>query len=206
MRTRVKICGITNIADAKQAIESGADALGFVFYKPSPRYIKPELAADIIKSLPPFVTSVGLVVDMHSVELTKLLQKVPLDLIQFHGNESESECLSYNKPYIKAIRVKNESSIADAVSNYSNARSLLLDAYKEGVPGGTGEVFNWSSIPQSLARNIVLAGGLTTENISLAIKQVRPYAVDVSGGVELEKGVKDHAKVKKFIEEVASVN
>ncbi|MBD5771911.1 phosphoribosylanthranilate isomerase [Marinomonas colpomeniae] len=199
MNCRVKICGITNIEDALMACRHGADALGFVFYEKSPRYVTPEMANSILAQLPPFVTPVALFVDADEASIRTVINGSPRWIIQFHGAEIEAECLSYQRPYMKALRIKEGDNVAALVDQYPTASAMLLDAYKAGVPGGTGEVFDWSLIPKKLTKPIVLAGGLTPNNIKDAIKQVAPYAVDVSGGVELSKGVKSELKVQEFI-------
>lgn len=198
MATRIKICGITCHEDAVAAVAAGADALGFVFYEPSPRYVDPARAADIISALPPFVTTVGLFVDAADEQVEAIIGQTGLDLLQFHGKESEARCSRFGRPYIKALRVRPELDLEKLASEYPSARGLLLDAYRPGVPGGTGEVFDWDLIPPALARRIVLAGGLTAENVTRAISQVRPYAVDVSGGVEVTPGRKSPEKMQAF--------
>jgi len=198
MPTRIKICGITCREDAAVAVAAGADALGFVFYEPSPRYVDPARAADIISTLPPFVTSVGLFVDAPDERVEAIIEQTGLDLLQFHGAESEARCSRFNRPYIKALRVRPGLDIEQAASEYPSARGLLLDAYRPGVPGGTGEVFDWDLIPPVLAPGIILAGGLTADNVIQAIRQVRPYAVDVSGGVEATPGCKSLEKIQAF--------
>ncbi|WP_130907718.1 MULTISPECIES: phosphoribosylanthranilate isomerase [unclassified Pseudomonas] len=200
---RSKICGITRIEDALAAVEAGADAIGFVFYAKSPRAVTLEQARSIIKALPPFVTTVGLFVDASHAELAEILDAVPLDLLQFHGDETAAQCEGWRHPYIKALRVKAGDDIAVACDAYPSASGILLDAYVEGIPGGTGEAFDWSLIPQALSKPIILAGGLTPDNVAEAVARVRPYAVDVSGGVEASKGIKDHAKIHAFIKAVA---
>ena len=204
--TRAKICGITTVEDALHAAECGADALGFVFYPPSPRNIAAEIAADIIQQLPAFVTTVGLFVDAEPEFVRSVQSAVPLDLLQFHGDESEQECQSYETPYIKAIRMKEGIDLAALCDKYRSSRGILLDAYVAGKAGGTGEVFDWNRIPQQLEKPIILAGGLTPSNVQLAIQSVAPWAVDVSGGVEQAKGKKDPALVSAFIEGVHSVS
>lgn len=199
MRTRVKICGITRIEDALEAIAAGADALGFVFYKPSPRYVTPEKAGEIIAQLPPFVTTVALFVNEPQDDICRILEITGCDLIQFHGDESADFCTSFNRPWIKALRVKDADSLSEQLIEFKEARALLLDSYRPGVPGGTGETFNWELIPENPPRPIILAGGLTPENISSAVQQLQPYGVDVSGGVEAQKGIKDPAKIHAFI-------
>ncbi|MCY1276428.1 N-(5'-phosphoribosyl)anthranilate isomerase [compost metagenome] len=198
---RIKICGITRIEDALAAIAAGADALGFVFYARSPRAVTPAQASAIIAALPPFVTTVGLFVDMPRAELTRLLSEVPLDLLQFHGDEGPDDCAGYGRPYIKALRVKAGDDVAAAIARYPAASGILLDTFVAGTPGGTGEAFDWSLVPQDAAKPLILAGGLTPENVADAVRQVRPYAVDVSGGVEASKGIKDAAKIQAFIQQ-----
>ncbi|WP_129211919.1 phosphoribosylanthranilate isomerase [Candidatus Pseudomonas adelgestsugas] len=199
---RSKICGITRIEDALAAVDAGADAIGFVFYAKSPRAINVFQALEIVAALPPFVTTVGLFVNPSCYELNKTLDVVQLDMLQFHGDESSAECESYKRPYIKALRVKVGDDIATACNAYTGARGILLDAYVKSVPGGTGEVFDWKLIPKGLNKPIILAGGLNHANVSVAIKQVRPYAVDVSSGVEQDKGIKNHHKIHAFMQAV----
>jgi phosphoribosylanthranilate isomerase len=201
---RSKICGITRIEDALAAVDAGADAIGFVFYAKSPRAVNVQQARAIIAALPPFVTTVGLFVNASRCELGEILDAVPLDLLQFHGDETPADCEGYHRPYIKALRVKAGDDIAASCRAYAGASGILLDTYVEGVPGGTGEAFDWSLIPEGLSKPIILAGGLTATNVAEAIAQVHPYAVDVSGGVEQSKGIKDHAKIRAFIQAVHS--
>ena len=204
MRTRVKICGITRVEDALEAINQGADAIGLVFYAKSPRNVSATQAAEIVSSIPAFVTVVGLFVDAEPAFIQEVLSVVNLDLLQFHGDEMPSACRQYSRPYMKAIRVKSGTNLVQYAADYADAKALLLDAFAEGVPGGTGLVFDWSLIPQNLPLPIVLAGGLNAENVGLAIEQVRPYAVDVSGGVEASKGIKDVAKIAAFMRGVSN--
>ncbi|MGK4359707.1 phosphoribosylanthranilate isomerase [Pseudomonas sp. MDMC224] len=199
---RSKICGITRIEDALAAVEAGADAIGLVFYGESPRAVSIEQAAAILQALPPFVTSVGLFVDMPRDELQQLLQRLPLDLLQFHGDESPADCEGHGRPYIKALRVRPGEDVAAAMAPYAGARGILLDTFVEGVPGGTGASFDWSLVPENAAKPIILAGGLDAGNVATAIRQVRPYAVDVSGGVEASKGIKDAGKIRAFVRAV----
>lgn len=199
MLHRVKICGITNLEDAMTASSLGADALGFVFYKKSPRYVAPNVANEILNQLPPFITPVALFVDANEEDVNDVIKSNSRWVIQFHGNETEQDCLKFNRPYIKALRVKDEKTLLPQLRSYPTASALLLDAYKEGVPGGTGETFNWNIIPKELNTPIILAGGLTPSNIADAMKITNIYAVDVSGGVELSKGIKDKTKLEKFI-------
>ncbi|MCK9814567.1 phosphoribosylanthranilate isomerase [Pseudomonas sp. MAFF 302046] len=199
---RSKICGITRIEDALAAVETGADAIGLVFYAKSPRAVTVQQARAIIAALPPFVTTVGLFVNASRCELGEILDAVPLDLLQFHGDESSADCEGYHRPYIKALRVKAGDDIAASCDAYPRASGILLDTYVEGVPGGTGEAFDWSLVPRGLSKPIILAGGLSAQNVAQAIAQVRPYAVDVSGGVEQAKGIKDPAKIRAFMQAV----
>jgi phosphoribosylanthranilate isomerase len=195
---KVKICGRTNLNDALAAVKYGADALGFVFYKKSPRYIEPEEALDIIRGLPPFVTTVGVFVDEDRDEVERVMDLAGLDVAQFHGNESPDACLIRRRA-IKAIRVREVKDL-DAMHQYK-VSAYLLDTYAPHMPGGTGEVFDWDiALEAKKSGRIILAGGLTPENIEEAAKRVRPYAVDVGSGVEAEPGRKDHEKVRLFIE------
>jgi phosphoribosylanthranilate isomerase len=202
MATRIKICGITRPEDAQHAAALGADAIGLVFYAPSPRAVTATQACAVVAALPPFVTTVGLFVDASAEEVRAVLDEVPLDLLQFHGDESPEFCARFARPYIKAIRMREGVDLAQQAAHFASARGLLLDAYRPGVPGGTGEVFAWERVPAGLARPIVLAGGLNPANVGEAIQQVRPYAVDVSGGVEADKGIKDAAKMTAFVSAV----
>ena len=204
MRTRVKICGITRAQDALEVVKQGADAIGLVFYPKSPRNVSAAQAAEIVSQIPALVTGVGLGVDAEPAFIQEVISSVKLDLLQFHGDETPSACRQYSRPYMKAIRVKNGTNLVQYAADYADARALLLDAFAEGVPGGTGLVFDWSLIPQNLPLPIVLAGGLNAENVGVAIEQVRPYAVDVSGGVEASKGIKDAAKIAAFMRGVSN--
>ncbi len=208
--TRVKICGITSTKDAKSACDAGADAIGLVFYPPSSRYVTKDQAAEIVASLPPFVTVVALFVNASKHEIDDVLAQVSIDIIQFHGDEDEPFCTSFQRDYIKAIRMKDGLDLYALDKHYSSARGLLLDTYKKGIPGGTGEVFNWDKVPHDLHLPIILAGGLVADNVAQAIKQVKPYAVDVSGGVEysadsgakVAKKGKDQQKISQFMAQV----
>lgn len=204
--TRIKICGITRSEDARAAVDAGAHALGFVFYRPSPRYIEPPAARDIISRLPPFASRVGLFVDPERSFVTAVLEAVPLDIIQFHGNEDPEFCGSFGKPYIKAVSMKPGIDLHQACRRYAGASALLLDSHSDTVPGGTGMSFDWSIIPPGLSRPVILAGGLTAANVRRAIEVCRPYAVDVSSGVELDKGIKDKGAMTEFIREVLDVD
>ena len=197
--TKVKICGITNTIDAQRVCDAGADAIGLVFYPPSPRYIKPEQAEKVLESLPPFMSSVALFVNAAREEIEAVLQQTGIDLIQFHGNESAQFCASFKRPYIKAIRMKDGLDLYAVEKEYASARGILLDTYKKGIPGGTGESFNWTKVPHDLHKPVILAGGLTADNVAQAVAQVQPYAVDVSGGVEAAKGKKDQNKIMAFV-------
>ncbi|HHB12800.1 MAG TPA: phosphoribosylanthranilate isomerase [Chromatiales bacterium] len=199
MRTRVKICGITRLEDALAAAGAGADALGFVFYPPSPRNVEVERAAEITAALPPFVTTVALFVNADAGTIAEVVREARIDLLQFHGNECPDYCAQHGRPWIKAIRMKEGVDPEAEARRYAGAQALLLDAYRPGVPGGTGEAFDWDRIPSSLAPRIVLAGGLTPENVAEAVRRVRPWAVDVSGGVEAAPGVKDADKIERFL-------
>ncbi|MGN7748122.1 phosphoribosylanthranilate isomerase [Pseudomonas sp. 22515] len=199
---RSKICGITRIEDALAAAEAGADAIGFVFYAKSPRAVDVRQARAIIAELPPFVTTVGLFVNATRCELNEILEVVPLDLLQFHGDETPQDCEGYHRPWIKALRVRPGDDLEAACQRYAGARGILLDTYVPGVPGGTGEAFDWSLVPARLGKPIILAGGLSADNVGQAIARVKPYAVDVSGGVEQAKGIKDAAKIEAFMRAV----
>ncbi|MFB4393107.1 MULTISPECIES: phosphoribosylanthranilate isomerase [unclassified Pseudomonas] len=199
---RTKICGITRLEDALAAVEAGADAIGFVFYAKSPRAVDARQARAIIAQLPPFVTTVGLFVNVSRCELNEILEVVQLDLLQFHGDETPADCEGYHRPWIKALRVRPGDDLEAACQQYAGAQGILLDTFVAGVPGGTGEAFDWSLVPARLSKPIILAGGLSAANVAQAIAQVRPYAVDVSGGVEQAKGIKDAAKIEAFMQAV----
>jgi len=202
MRTRVKICGITRAEDAQTAARLGADAIGMVFYGASPRNVSIVQAQALTRSLPPFVCRVGLFVDADPQYVNEVMQSVHLDMLQFHGNESAADCARFNKPYIKAIRMESGLSVAERMDEYSGASAILLDTFSASVAGGSGEVFDWSLIPENRPLPIILAGGLHAGNVSEAIRAVHPYAVDVSSGVEQSKGIKDADKMSAFINEV----
>jgi phosphoribosylanthranilate isomerase len=196
---RVKICGITRGEDLHAACAAGADALGFVFYAKSPRKLTIEQAAQLVSQLPPFVQSVGLFVDAEPEFIQEVLEAVPLDLLQFHGSEAPERCRAFGRPYLKGVRMKPGTDLVKYCADFYDARALLLDAFVPGVPGGTGERFDWELIPGGLPKPIVLSGGLNPDNVALAVKTVRPWAVDVSSGVEAAPGIKDAAKVAAFI-------
>lgn len=199
---RSKICGITRIEDALAAAEAGADAIGLVFYAKSPRAVDLQQARAIIAALPPFVTTVGLFVNASRCELNEILEAVPLDLLQFHGDETPADCDGFHRPWIKALRVRPGDDLEAQCKHYANASGILLDTFVAGVPGGTGEAFDWSLVPPRLSKPIILAGGLNPSNVGQAIAQVGPYAVDVSGGVEQAKGIKDAARIEAFVRAV----
>ena len=201
MRTRIKICGITRLEDAQASIKAGCDALGFVFFKESPRYIALDAFKAIAKVLPPFVTKVGLFVNAEPVDIQKAIQSGLIDLIQFHGEETPQFCRQFEFPYIKAVGVSSSVNLLQYEKDFYDADALLLDASHEHLKGGTGQTFDWNLIPNSLSKPVVLAGGLTVDNVKEAIKQVKPYAVDVSGGVEESKGIKNSLKIQAFIKE-----
>lgn len=198
-QTRVKICGITDPDDARVAAAAGADALGLVFYPPSSRAVTPAEARVVAQAVGPFTTLVGLFVNAEEADVREALRQVPLQLLQFHGDESAEQCELYGRPYIKAIRMRPELDLDAEMARYPGASGFLLDAYRKGVPGGTGETFEWDRVPKSASRPIILAGGLTPENVARAVSQTRPYAVDVSGGVERAPGRKDPQKIQHFI-------
>lgn len=181
---RVKICGITRTEDMLAAVQAGADAIGFVFYEPSPRAVTVEQAAAIARQVPPFVSRVGLFVDAEPSQVRAVMEQVPLELLQFHGEETPDYCTQFGKPFLKAVRMREDTDLVRLAEHFAAAQGLLLDAYRPGVPGGTGEVFNWALAPEKLSLPWVLAGGLDADNVRQAIRQTHPWAVDVSGGVE----------------------
>jgi phosphoribosylanthranilate isomerase len=200
--TRIKICGITRSEDALVCAHAGADAIGLVFYPPSPRHVAAAQAAMIARALPPFVTTVGLFVNPAAEQVEAVLNEVHLDVLQFHGDEPPEFCASFGVPYLKAIRVKAGVDLVQCAIRYQEAQGLLLDAYVEGTPGGTGRSFDWKLIPAELPLPVILSGGLEPANVADAICRVRPWAVDVSSGVEASKGIKDAAKITAFVEGV----
>jgi len=204
--TRIKICGITRKQDVHAVVNCGANALGLVFYEKSPRHISVQQAVSLVNEVPPFVTVVGLFVNPKVDYVHEVLAAVPLGLLQFHGEEDPEFCSQFGKPYLKAIRVKPGVDLVECAARYADAQGLLLDAFVEGTQGGTGESFDWSLIPHDLTLPVILSGGLNAENVAAAVGQVRPYAVDVSSGVEAAKGIKDAAKIAAFITEVKNVD
>jgi len=197
-RTRIKICGITRPEDARAAVELGADALGLVFYGPSPRCVTVEQAWEIARLVPPFVILVGLFVNESKLTVRRVMEAVPIQLLQFHGEEEESFCRSFHAPYVKAARVRPGLDLVKYAESYPSAQGLLFDAWVEGYGGG-GKTFDWSLIPRNLPLPLVLSGGLDADNVAGAVRSVRPWAVDVSSGVEAAKGIKDAAKIAAFI-------
>lgn len=214
MRTRTKICGVTRVEDAQAAALAGADAIGLVFYGPSPRSVPVEVAAAIARSVPAFVSVVGLFVNPTSAQVDAILAEVPLDTLQFHGDETPAFCEQFGRRWIKAVRVRNSDDIDQAFDDYQFASGLLVDAYDPQLYGGTGHGFDWSLIPARRPLPLILAGGLDSDNVARAIEQVRPWAVDVSGGVEYRshpeqpssKGLKDVSRINEFLREVHRVN
>ena len=204
--TRTKICGITREQDARAAAASGADALGLVFYDKSPRHVSLQQAAQLAQAIPPFVTLVGLFVNPSAEEVREALHRVPLDVLQFHGEEDPEFCTQFGRPYLKAVRVKAGTDLLQCAARYKSAQGLLLDAFIEGAHGGTGISFDWALIPHGLPLPVILSGGLHAGNVAEAIRRVRPYAVDVSSGVEATKGIKDAAKIAAFIGEVKNID
>jgi len=204
--TRIKICGLTRAEDIAAVVHSGANAIGFVFYEKSPRYVTKQKAIELANLVPPFVSIVGLFVNAEPDFVNEILESVPLDLLQFHGDESPEYCRQFNRPYIKAIRVKAGVDLIQCASEFNGAKGLLLDAHVDGIPGGTGATFDWTLIPEALSLPVILSGGLDAQNVSPAIEQVSPYAVDVSSGVEANKGIKDAEKIAAFINEVNRID
>lgn len=206
MRTRVKICGITSPADAQAAARLGADAIGLVFYEPSPRSVTIEQASAIAASVPPFVARVALFVNPAAAAVRAVLDGARIDLVQFHGEEDSAFCAGFGVPYLKAVRVRKGLNLLECLSPFRDAAGWLLDAYRPDYYGGTGETFDWGVVPAGLARPVVLSGGLTVGNVAEAVRRVRPWAVDVSSGVESSKGVKDADKMAAFIEGVRNAD
>ncbi len=205
-RTRVKVCGITRVEDAREVVASGADAIGLVFYGPSSRCVSIAQAQAIVRSIPPLVSVVGVFVDPPEEELAQVLADVRLDLVQFHGRESPQRCRLCSVPYIKAIKMRPGISLEHEAQRYAQSRGLLLDTYMPSLVGGTGRTFPWEQIPADLERPVILAGGLTAENVGQAIDVVGPFAVDVSSGVESTGGIKDGEKVHRFLAAVRAAD
>lgn len=202
MRTRIKICGFTRVEDAINASALGVDAIGLVFYPPSPRNIDIDQASKIIRSLPAFVTVVALFVNENERRIRQVLNQIPIDVLQFHGEESPESCRIYGKPYIKAVQMQSDVNIVDFAAAYPDAAGILVDAFHPDAKGGTGNRFDWALLPESCDFPLILAGGLDAENASKAVHAVKPYALDVSSGVEFKKGFKDADKMQIFVEQV----
>jgi len=205
MKTRIKICGLTREEDVDAAVAAGADAIGFVFYPPSPRYVSPQRAAELAKRIPPFVDVVGLFVNEEPEVVRAACEALPINVLQFHGDEDAAYCCQFARPYLRAARVRPGLDLVEFASSFPDARGLLLDAFVEGYGGG-GHVFDWTLIPPNLPSYLVLSGGLTADNVGDAVQRVRPVAVDVSSGVEMSKGIKDHAKIAAFVAAVRAAD
>jgi phosphoribosylanthranilate isomerase len=206
-RTRIKICGITRTEDLRSTVELGADALGFVFFPPSPRHLDLEAAAQLARQIPPFVTLVGLFVNENPIKVRETLARVPIQLLQFHGDEEAAYCRQFGLPYIKAARVRPGLDLLEYAAAFPDARGLLLDAYVDGY-GGAGKTFDWTLIPPQLPLPLILSGGLDADNVGAAVRQQHPWAVDVSSGVESpgRKGIKDAARIAAFINGVRNAD
>ena len=204
-RTRIKICGLTRAEDVHAAVDAGADAIGLVFYPPSPRFVSFEQAAALAAEIPAFVTIVGLFVNPEPDFVRTAITSVPLQMLQFHGEESAELCQTFTLPWIKAARVRAGLDLLEFASTYSRAAGILLDAYVDGY-GGAGKTFDWALVPDGLGRRLILSGGLDIENVGVAVKRLRPWAVDVSSGVESAKGIKDAAKIAAFIKGVRNAD
>ncbi len=201
-RTRVKVCGLTRPEDALAAARLGADAIGIIFYPPSPRGVDIDAARRVRAAVPPFVTVVGVFVDPEPDFVRRAIAEVALDMVQFHGDEPPEFCQAFGRPYLKAVRVREDVDLNRFARRYASARALMLDSYERGMKGGTGKTFDWSLIPDELELPFILAGGLTPENVAEAVASVSPFAVDANGGVEASPGIKDPVKIEAFIREV----
>ena len=199
MIAKVKFCGITNLDDAITACQLGVDALGFVFYSKSSRFISPNEANEIIQKLPPFISTVGLFVNQSKLEVEEAIKACPVNLLQFHGDEDEFFCNQYNLPYIKAISMKSDINLLKCIEDFDSAKALLLDSYSEDTRGGSGKVFDWKSIPLNPSKPFIVAGGLNPINIKILLELIGPYGGDVSSGIESRKGLKDYQLMKEFI-------
>ncbi len=215
-RTRIKLCGLTRAEDVRQAVAAGADAIGLVFYPPSPRYVSAKVAAGLAQALPPMVSSVGLFVNASLAEVSEVIRDVPLSLLQFHGDETPAQCReiaeAVQRPFMRALRVRPDTTAMDLLESDSAYRTasplfagLLLDTWSDAY-GGTGKVFDWSLIPEEIAHQAVLSGGLNVQNVTDAVRQVRPFAVDVSSGIESAKGIKDAALMRAFVSAVRAAD
>lgn len=201
MNPRIKICGLTRLDDVRAAVDAGADAIGLVFYAKSPRHVDLALAAELARAVPPFITIVGLFVNADPAQVRQTLAAVPIHLLQFHGDEDEAYCRQFDRPFVKAARVKPGMDLVQYAGAFPSAQAILLDAFVDGFGGG-GKVFDWSLVPKDLKTPIILSGGLDSSNVAEAIVRVRPAAVDVSSGVELNaasKGIKDAEKIRAFV-------
>jgi phosphoribosylanthranilate isomerase len=206
MRTRVKICGITSVSDGLAAARHGADAIGLIFYPPSPRLVTLDRAREIAASLPPFVARVAVFVNPTAADVDAAIRACRPDLLQFHGEETADFCRGFNVPYVRALRVRPGVDLLESLSPFGDAAGWLLDAYRQELYGGTGEAFDWGLIPRALARPLILSGGLDAGNVGAAVRRVRPWAVDVSSGVEAAKGVKDERRIAAFMEAVRNAD
>lgn len=199
MLPKIKICGLKDVPTALAVARTGVDAIGLVFYPPSPRHVELEMAADIARAMPPFVSVVGLFVDPEAGAVRAALSAVMLDVLQFHGDEPADFCRQFARPYIKAVRVKPGLDLLEYAAGYPDACGLLCDAWSEKAPGGTGDTFDWDYLPSPSPLPLILSGGLNPDNVAAAIKRVRPWAVDVSSGVEMQRGIKDPERVVQFV-------
>ncbi|WP_300340589.1 phosphoribosylanthranilate isomerase [Accumulibacter sp.] len=198
MPPRIKICGLTRVEDLEQAVHAGADALGLVFYPPSPRFVDLPTAARLARAVPPFVTLVGLFVNADPAVVRATLAAVPMHLLQWHGDEDEAYCRQFDRPYIKAARVRPGIDLLQYAAGFPSAQAILLDAFVDGYGGG-GTVFDWSLVPRSLGKPLILSGGLDADNVGEAVRRLQPDAVDVSSGVEASKGIKDAERIRAFV-------
>lgn len=201
---RIKVCGLTRVQDMQAAVAAGVDAVGLVFYPDSPRHVTIEQAVELCRHVPPFVTIVGLFVNASRAEVHRVIEAVPLNLLQFHGDETADQCEGFGVPYLKAARVRPGVDLLEFAAQFASARALLLDTWTPAY-GGSGESFDWSLVPASCPLPVILSGGLTPDNVAKAILQVHPVAVDVSSGVESAKGIKDAAKIRAFVNAVRGV-
>jgi phosphoribosylanthranilate isomerase len=206
VRTRIKICGITRVEDARAAAELGADAIGLVFYAASARLVSTAQARSIVAAVPPFVACVGVFLNADAAFVRETLNSVPLDVLQFHGEEPSEVCGSFRRPYIKVVSMGGDMDIAEYIARYPEATGFLLDSHMPGQAGGSGTAIDWTKVPKCTARPLILAGGLSVDNVAQAVRTTRPYGVDVSSGVESAKGIKDAAKIQEFINEVKRVD
>jgi len=202
LRTRIKICGITRVEDAHSVVTAGADAIGLIFYPSSPRHVQIDQAKEVTNAVSAFVATVGVFVNPEIDYLREVLKNLPIDIIQFHGNESPEYCLQADKPYVKAIRVKDDLDLEAQAQRYSSSRGMLLDSFVPGVEGGTGETFAWDKVNEVKSQPVILAGGINHSNVSTVISEHKPYAIDISSGVETDKGIKSAAAIEQFVQAV----